>query len=56
MPTSEAQRRAQEKYDRANTVQLHLKLNKNTDEDILNKLDSVPNKQGYIKDLIREDI
>jgi hypothetical protein len=56
MPTSEAQRRAQEKYDRANTVQIHLKLNTKTDADILDKLDSVPNKQGYIKDLIREDI
>lgn len=47
---------AQEKYDKLNTIQIKLKLNKKTDEDILKKLDSVGNKQGYIKDLIREDI
>lgn len=56
MAMSEAQRRAQDKYDRSNTVQVHLKLNLYTDKDILNRLNSVPNKQGYIKDLIRRDI
>ena len=44
------------KYDAENTVQIKLKLNKKTDSDIINKLDSVPNKQGYIKGLVREDI
>lgn len=56
MAMSEAQRRAQDKYDRRNTVQVHLKLNLYTDKDILDRLNSVPNKQGYIKDLIRRDI
>lgn len=56
MAMSEAQRRAQDKYDRSNTVQVHLKLNLYTDKDILDRLNSVPNKQGYIKDLIRRDI
>lgn len=56
MAMSEAQRRAQDKYDRSNTVQVHLKLNLHTDKDILDRLNSVPNKQGYIKDLIRRDI
>lgn len=56
MAMSEAQRRAQDKYDRSNTVQVHLKLNLYTDKEILDKLNSVPNKQGYIKDLIRRDI
>ena len=29
---------------------------KNTEQDIIAKLDSVPNKAGYIKGLIRQDI
>ena len=53
---SEAQKRAKKKYDDAKTVQIKMKLNKSTDGDILAKLDSVPNKQGYLKDLIRADI
>jgi hypothetical protein len=56
MAETEAQKRAREKYEKANTVQLHFKLNRNTDADILEKLDSVGNKQGYIKSLIRKDI
>lgn len=54
--TSESQKRASAKYDKINTTQVNLKLNNNTDADILNKLENVPNKQGYIKELIREDI
>lgn len=53
---SEAEKRAARKYDAAHTVQVKMKLNKKTDADILDKLDSVPNKQGYIKGLIREDL
>ena len=56
MAVTESQRRAQDKYDSKNTVQVHLKLNLYTDKDILDRLNSVPNKQGYIKDLIRRDI
>ena len=44
------------KYDRNNTQRISLKLNLKTDVDILEKLESVENKQGYIKDLIRKDI
>ena len=46
---------AQERYDKENTVSVRLKLNKKTDADIISKLESVDNKQGYIKRLIRED-
>ena len=49
-------KRATRKYDDAKTVQFKMKLNKGTDADILNKLNSVDNKQGYIKRLIREDL
>ena len=53
---SDAQKRATEKYDKANTKQIMMKLNKRTDADILEKLASVPNVQGYIKELIRADM
>lgn len=48
--------RAIRKYDDANTIQFKMKLNRKTDADIIGKLDTEPNKQGYIKRLIREDI
>ena len=44
------------KYDKANTRRVYIKLNKNTDSDILAYLDSKSNKQGYIKELIRKDM
>lgn len=53
---TEAQIKAQKRYDAKNTRQLHLKLNRRTDWDVLEKLDSVPSKQGYIKQLIRADL
>ena len=46
----------QEKYDKEHTVQYKLKLNKGSDAEIIKKLDSEPNKQGYIKGLILDDI
>lgn len=46
---------AQERYDKENTVRVRLKLNKKTDADIIRRLEEVGNKQGYIKQLIRED-
>lgn len=46
----------QERYKKKNIKQLKIELNLKTDEDILQKLESVPNKAGYIKSLIRKDI
>lgn len=60
--TSDAQMRAVAKYGAANTTQIHLKLNLTSDVDILARLDEVSKndpkkgKQGYIKDLIRQDM
>lgn len=54
--TTAAQKRANAKYDKANTKQIVIKLNIRTDKDILERLQSVGNKQGYIKELIRKDI
>ena len=47
---------AQNKYDKANTVFVGLKLNKNTDADILEWLSKHPNRQGAIKQAIRDVI
>ena len=53
---TEAKKKANAKYDAGHTTQFMMKLNNSTDKDILEKLDSVENKQGYIKNLIRADI
>lgn len=53
---TQAQKDAVARYDAKNTVQIHLKMNINTDEDILRKLAKTSNVQGYIKELIRQDI
>ena len=53
---SESKKRTIAKYDANNTSRVAIKLNNKTDADILKKLSEVPNKQGYIKRLIREDI
>ena len=52
MPDSEAKR----KWMKENTLKLGLKFNLNTDADIVEKLRTVPNRNGYIKQLIRDDI
>ena len=44
------------KYDKENTKRVFIKLNKNTDKEIVGYLDSIQNKQGYIKELIRKDM
>lgn len=43
-------------YDRENTRRINLKLNKKTDDDIIRHLESQENIQGYLKQLIREDM
>lgn len=53
---TEAQRRAVAKYDKANTRTFVLKLNRITDKELIEKLEKVGNVQGYIKQLIRNDI
>ncbi len=56
MKVTEAHRQANKRYDEKNTKQIKLKLNYNTDSDILERLSEVDNMQGYIKQLIRADI
>lgn len=54
--TPNAHTRANTKYNKSHTKQVPLRFNLKTDADILEKLDLVPNKLGYIKQLIRDDI
>lgn len=44
------------KYNQNNVKQIKLNLNLKTDADIIKALEAVPNKQGYIKELIRKDL
>lgn len=54
MPRTDAQRRAQMKYDKK-CRRLVIKLYP-TDQDIIDKIDSVESYNTYIKGLIRDDI
>ena len=47
---------AKQRYDAKTAVHYRIKLNKNTDMELINKLESVPNKQGYIKSCIKKMI
>jgi hypothetical protein len=49
-------KKAKNKWDKAHTSFVGLKLNQNTDADIIGILEACGNKQGYIKSLIRADI
>lgn len=46
----------QAKFEKEKCTRISLKLVNTTDADILAHLNSLPNKQGYIKALIRADI
>ena len=48
--------RAANNYNKKHTFCVLIRLNKNTDADIIQQLDGVPSKMGYIKGLIRADI
>lgn len=57
---TEAQRRAYAKFAAEHIIQVSIKLNKNTDSDIIERLNQAMStdegKQGYIKRLIKQDI
>ena len=53
---TKSQVKASIKYDKTNTKDIRLKLNLNTDADIIEYLEACGNKQGEIKRLIREEI
>ena len=56
MAMTEAQLRAQDKYKKANIMNVLLQVNRKTESDIVEVLENCPNKMGYIKNLIREQM
>lgn len=54
--STKAQINAVNKYNREKTKVVLVRLNKQTDTDIIEHLETVTSKMGYIKKLIREDI
>lgn len=47
---------ANARSDKKNTKQYIIKLTLSTDADIITKLDAVENRNGYLKNLIRNDL
>ena len=45
---------AKKRYDEKTAVYISLKLNRNTDQDIIQILESAPNKQAIIKQALRQ--
>lgn len=56
MPVSDAQKRAKAKYDRLRTKQYVMRLRIGADADVIEKLDSVPSKTEFIRELVRRYI
>ena len=54
MPKASSIRQA--RYDATHVKGYHIKLHLENDADIIAVLDSVPNRQAYLKGLIRADI
>lgn len=52
----ESRKKAGAKWDKENSRSITLKCYYKKDMDILEKLDTVDNRQSYIKGLIRQDI
>lgn len=52
----ETQKKYQAEWDKKNIKGFYIKLSKSTDADIISWLESIPNKQGYIKELIRKNM
>ena len=54
--TTEAAKAAKAKYDAKTARYFSLKLNRNTDKDIIEILEQQESIQAYLKKLIREDM
>ena len=53
---SKAKLRATKKYEKANIRQILLKFHKTHEAEIIEKLDSVPSKNNYVRQLILKDL
>lgn len=53
---TDAQKRADVKYKKLNTTNVYIRFYNKKEQDLLDYLKSKPNKQGYLKQLIRDDM
>lgn len=53
---SEAQKRAQKKYDEANVYQFSVRLSRKTDAEIIAALEEADSRQGLVREALREYI
>lgn len=56
MSYKNAQSKASTEYNKRSTVAVVVRLNNKTDADIITALESVANKSGFLKKIIREKI
>ena len=54
--TTEARKRAREKYNKANYKAYTFRFHKTHEADVIEHLEAQPNKLGYIRGLIRNDM
>ena len=54
--TTEANKRANAKYKREKTKAYTFRFSISTDTEVINRIESAPNKRGYIRDLILADV
>ena len=55
MPITDAAKRANDKYKKANVVSVLVQFNKRTETELTEYVRALPNKMGYIKNLIKAD-
>lgn len=53
---AEAKRKSENRWQKENITRVTVKLYKNTDADLIEYLGDMENRNGYIKELIREDM
>ena len=53
---SDAKKAAKARYDAKTAYKVSLKLNTNTDAELIELLKSQPNVQGFLKELIRKEM
>lgn len=56
MSVKKSQMRAVDRYNARHTVPVLVRFNKRTEPELVDKITAVPNKSGYIKTLIKNDI
>lgn len=44
------------RYQKKNVLQVKVGFNRSTEEKLVERLEEEPNKAGYIKNLVREDV